>query len=40
VRNGKQLDTDACLVFELENGRIISGRVYVYDLRNSDEFWS
>ena len=40
VHNGKQLDTDACIVFELENGRIISGREYVYDLQSSDEFWS
>jgi ketosteroid isomerase-like protein len=40
VRNGKRLDTDACIVFELENGRVISGREYVYDLQSSDEFWS
>ena len=40
VRNGKQLDTDACLVFELENGRVTSGREYVYDLDNSNQFWS
>jgi ketosteroid isomerase-like protein len=25
-RNGKQLDTDCCIVFEVANGRIVSGR--------------
>lgn len=40
VRNGEQLDTDACIVFELENGRVTSGREYVYDLHSSDQFWS
>ena len=25
-RNGKQLDVDCCIVFELENGRITDGR--------------
>jgi len=40
VRNGKQLDTDACIVFELENGRVTSGREYVHDFDNWDQFWS
>ncbi len=39
-RNGKQLDTDCCLLFEIENGRMISGREHFYDLDNWDEFWS
>jgi ketosteroid isomerase-like protein len=39
-RNGKQLDTDCCLVFELENGRVISGREHFFDLANWDGFWS
>jgi ketosteroid isomerase-like protein len=39
-RNGKQLDTDCCIVFELRNGRITSGREYFYDLGNWDTFWS
>jgi len=39
-RNGKQLDTDCCIVFEVENGRMISGREHFYDLDNWDEFWS
>ena len=39
-RNGKQLDTDCCIVFEVEDGRIVSGRELFYDLNNWDEFWS
>ncbi len=39
-RNGKQLDTDCCIVFELKDGRIISGREHFFDLNNWDEFWS
>jgi ketosteroid isomerase-like protein len=39
-RNGKRLDTDCCVVFEVENGRIISGREHFSDLHNWDEFWS
>ena len=40
MRNGKQLNTDCCLVFELEAGRIIDGREHFFDLNNWDEFWS
>ena len=39
-RDGKHLDVDACLVFELKDGRITDGREYFYDLHNWDEFWS
>jgi ketosteroid isomerase-like protein len=39
-RNGKRLDTDCCIVFEVENGRLISGRELFFDLHNWDEFWS
>jgi ketosteroid isomerase-like protein len=39
-RNGKRLDTACCIVFEVENGRMISGREYFFDLDNWDEFWS
>jgi len=39
-RNGKQLDTDCCIVFELKNGRITDGREHYYDLHNWDTFWS
>ena len=39
-RNGKRLATDCCLVFEFENGRVVSGREVFADLHNWDEFWS
>lgn len=39
-RNGKQLDTYCCIVFELKNGRIVSGREHMYDQYNWDDFWS
>ena len=39
-RNGKQLDTDCCIVFEVKDGRIVSGREHFYDLTNWDQFWS
>jgi ketosteroid isomerase-like protein len=40
VRNGRRLDTGCCIVFEIENGRVISGREHFFDLHNWDEFWS
>jgi ketosteroid isomerase-like protein len=40
TRAGKHLDVYCCIVFELENGRIVDGREHVYDLRAWDEFWS
>lgn len=40
VRNGKRLDTDCCILFEVEGGRLLSGREHFYDLDNWDEFWS
>ncbi|MFC2085654.1 nuclear transport factor 2 family protein [Bacteroidota bacterium] len=39
-RNGKHLDTGCCIVFELKDGRIISGTEYIFDLHNWDDFWS
>ncbi len=39
-RNGKQLDVLCCIVFELENGRIVIGREHFYDLYAWDAFWS
>ena len=39
-RNGKHLDVDCCIVFELKDGRITNGREYFYDLHAWDEFWS
>lgn len=39
-RNGKRLDTDCCIVFEVEDGCMVSGREHFYDLGNWDDFWS
>jgi len=39
-RKGKHLDVYSCVVFELEDGRIVAGREHVYDVRAWDEFWS
>jgi ketosteroid isomerase-like protein len=39
-RDGKQLDVDLCLVFQLENGRITEGVEHYHDLYAWDEFWS
>jgi ketosteroid isomerase-like protein len=39
-RNGKHLDTDCCIVFEIKNGQMISGREHFYDLHNWDAFWA
>ena len=39
-RDGKQLDVDVCLVFQLENGRITQGVEHYRDLYAWDEFWS
>lgn len=39
-RNGKHLDVDCCLVFEIKNGRVISGREYFYNLHAWEDFWA
>jgi ketosteroid isomerase-like protein len=39
-RDGRQLDVYCCIVFELENGRVVDGREHFYDLHAWDEFWS
>ena len=39
-RNGKRLDSDCCIVFEVNDGRITSGQEHFFDLHNWDEFWS
>ncbi|MGQ0826723.1 MAG: nuclear transport factor 2 family protein [Actinomycetota bacterium] len=39
-RNGKALDTDCCIVFEIENGQVKSGTEHFFDLHNWDQFWS
>ena len=39
-RNGKLLDVSCCIVFEVKNGKIVSGREHFYDLYNWDQFWA
>jgi ketosteroid isomerase-like protein len=39
-RNGKHLDVDCCLVFQLKDGRVTDGREHFSDLYAWDEFWS
>jgi ketosteroid isomerase-like protein len=39
-RNGKRLDLGCCIVFEIQDGRVISGREHFFDLYAWDEFWS
>ena len=39
-RNGKQLDVDCCIVFEIKDGQIFDGKEYFYNLNAWDEFWS
>ena len=40
VRNGKRMDVDCCIVFELKDGKVISGREYLFNLYAWEEFWS
>jgi ketosteroid isomerase-like protein len=39
-RGGRRLDVYCCVVFEVENGRIVDGREHFFDLPAWDEFWS
>ena len=39
-RDGKHLEVDCCIVFELKDGRITEGREHFNDLYAWDEFWS
>lgn len=39
VRNGRRLDTECCIVFDVENGRITAGREHFFNVHNWDEFW-
>ena len=38
-RNGKQLDIECCLVFELKDGKIVDGSEHFDDLYAWDDFW-
>ena len=39
-RNGKKLDVDCCIVFEIRDGRVLDGKEYFFDLHAWDAFWS
>jgi ketosteroid isomerase-like protein len=40
-RNGRRLDVDCCIVFDVKDGRMITaGREHFYNLHAWDEFWS
>ncbi len=39
-RNGKILNVDCCILFEFEDGQMIRGKEFFYDLNAWDEFWS
>lgn len=39
-RNGRHLDVDCCIAFEVADGQIVSGREFFYDLHAWDAFWS
>jgi uncharacterized protein len=39
-RDGKQLDVECCLVFQLKDGKIVDGREHFEDLYSWDDFWS
>lgn len=39
-REGRALDADCCIVFEIEGGRIVSGREHFDDLYAWDAFWA
>ena len=40
LRNGKRLDVDCCLGFEIADGKVVSGREYFFDLHAWDAFWA
>ena len=39
-RDGKHLDVDNCIVFQLKDGRIVHGREHFHDLYAWDQFWA
>ncbi len=39
-RDGKLLDVECCIVFEVKDGRLVDGREFFGDLYAWDEFWS
>lgn len=39
-RDGRTLDVNCCILFEVEDGRIVSGREHFFDLHARDAFWA
>jgi ketosteroid isomerase-like protein len=39
-RDGKRLDVENCIVFELKDGKVVDGREHFEDLNAWDDFWS
>ena len=39
-RNGKQLDADCCIVFEIQGGRVTAATEFYFDVHGWDQFWS
>lgn len=38
-RSGKHLESGCCIVFQVRDGRILSGREHFYDLHKWDQLW-
>ena len=40
VRNGRRLEVDCCIEFEVRDGKIVRGREHFFDLYAWDAFWA
>lgn len=40
ARKGRTLDTLCCTVFQVKDGRVVSGKEHFFDLYNWDAFWA
>ncbi len=40
ARNGRRLDTECCITFRLENGRVVEAKEHFLDQANWDAFWT
>jgi ketosteroid isomerase-like protein len=40
LRNGKRLDVDCCIEFQVKDGKIVCGREHFFDLHAWDAFWA
>lgn len=38
-RKGKHLEVDGCIAFEFQDGKIVRGKEFIFDLYPLDEFW-